>query len=670
MENLHRKGEKMGIKFFSQQLFRGKIRAILYLIVLSSVTAFCVMSANLYKNSITNLRVVEDTYSTIAVMELYGNINKFGELTDRTAEDFVGYHACSVDGYDFANIVAAECVEKYDLRSRYGAYIPGEYAMQAMNQTMEPLDLVRFRIVGEEPQVLPVRQKKAGKSYSLEEIHLEILDSAAGIYKYDEQFWGDVDFSEEILAEYAQHIQYLNGTDVTTELTLYPGVEYVAVLYHSNDLEKDKSTGLLRPKHNHFSLAFESFSVKPQVCYNRWGDEYTQTSSKSLIDGQVFPLQRWDDIKNDPELRLWYEQTWESVYCSAYSHGVTLTNDLLGVPVFHLGGAQLQDGRMISEEEYASGAKVCMVSARVAKLQGWQVGDKLEMHFYQYEGFPNRNTEWNDNRPIYSHDTVGFFDTGSYEIVGIYGQRPVTGNSTISENALALTWNTIFLPEQSVSNLTPKEELPVHSALLTIWLKNGTIDAFLDHVDALGITKEQSNTYKASFTFYDQGYSLIQPSLQTMHGTAKLLLILSSVLLVVTVILMAWFFAQSQKHSVGILRMLGGSKRQAVAGLLLCATIIALIGATAGIICGSGLTQAVGNHLMQSGVQRSTEDAEFRAFILAEQTTIDQITTGIDALLSVSTGFIGALLFVVCICTFVGLYINREPRELLPKSKA
>ena len=660
----------MGIKFFSQQLFRGKIRAMLYLIVLSSVTAFFVMSVNLYKNSITNLRVVEDTYSTIAVMELYGNINKFGELTERTAEDSVGYHACSVDGYDFSDIVAAECVEKYDLRSRYGAYIPGEYAMQAMNQTMEPLDLVRFRIVGEEPQVLPVRQKKAGKSYSLEEIHLEILDSAAGIYKYDEQFWGDVDFSEEILAEYAQHIRYLNGTDVTTELTLYPGVEYVAVLYHSNDLEKDKSTVLLRPKHNHFSLAFESFSVKPQVCYNRWGDEYTQTFSKSLIDGQVFPLQRRDDINNDPELRLWYEQTWESVYCSAYSHGVTLTNDLLGVPVFHLGGAQLQDGRMISEEEYASGAKVCMVSARVAKLQGWQVGDKLEMHFYRYEGFPNRNTEWNDNRPVYSHDTVGFFDTGSYEIVGIYGQRPVTGNSTISENALALTWNTIFLPEQSVSNLTPKEELPVHSALLTIWLKNGTIDAFLDHVDALGITKEQSNTYKASFTFYDQGYSLIQPSLQTMHGTAKLLLILSSVLLVVTVILMAWFFAQSQKHSVGILRMLGGSKRQAVAGLLLCATMIALIGATAGIICGSGLTQAVGNHLMLSGVQRSTEDAEFRAFILAEQTTIEQITTGIDALLSVSTGFIGALLFVVCICTFVGLYINREPRELLPKSKA
>ena len=660
----------MQVKIFFQQLRRNSRRTWLNILLLTAAVAFFVMSANLYKNSVTNLRVVEDTYSTIAVMELYGNINKFGELTDRTAEDSVGYHACSVDGYDFANIVATECVEKYDLRSRYGAYIPGEYAMQAMNQTMEPLDLVRFRIVGEEPQVLPVRQKKAGKSYSLEEIHLEILDSAAGIYKYDEQFWGDVDFSEEILAEYAQHIRYLNGTDVTTELTLYPGVEYVAVLYHSNDLEKDKSTGLLRLKHNHFSLAFESFSVKPQVCYNRWGDEYTQTSSKSLIDGQVFPLQRWDDIQNDPELLRWYEETRESVYYSAYSHGVTLTNDLLGVPVFHLSGAQLQDGRMISEEEYASGAKVCMVSARVAKLQGWKVGDRLEMHFYRYEGFPNRNTEWNDNRPIYSHDTEGFFDTGSYEIVGIYGQRPVTGNSTISENALALTWNTIFLPERSVTNLTPKEELPIHSALLTIWLRNGTIDAFLDHVDALGITKEQSNNYQASFTFYDQGYSLIQPSLQTMHGTAKLLLILSSILLVVTVILMAWFFAQSMKQSVGILRMLGGSKRQAVAGLLPCATMIALIGTAIGTSCGSVLTQAVGNHLMTSGVQQSLADAEFRAFILAEQTTVDQITTGIDALLSVAAGCSGALLFAACICIFVCLYINREPRELLPQNKA
>ena len=135
----------MQVKIFFQQLRRNSRRTWLNILLLTAAVAFFVMSANLYKNSVTNLQVVEDTYSTIAVMELYGNINKFGELTDRAAEDSVGYHACSVDGYDFSDIVATDCVEKYDLRSRYGVYIPGEYAMQAMNQTMEPLDLVRFR---------------------------------------------------------------------------------------------------------------------------------------------------------------------------------------------------------------------------------------------------------------------------------------------------------------------------------------------------------------------------------------------------------------------------------------------------------------------------------------------------------------------------------------------
>lgn len=660
----------MNIRLFGQQLLRSKTRTVLYPVVLAAATAFFVMSANLYSNSITNLQIVEDTYSTIAVMELYGNIDEFGQLTDPTAEDSVGYHACSVDGYDFSEIVAADCVEKYDLRSRYGAYIPGEYAMQAYNWTMESLDLVRFRIVGDEPQTLQVvPQEKTSQGYSLSQLRLEILDSAAGIYKYNEKFSGVINLPKRILEEYAQHIQYLNGTDVTTVVTFYPGVEYVAVIRHGNDLEQ-LPIGLLKPKHNSFNVAFESFSVEPRVCYNRWGEEYTETSSRSLEDGQVFPLQLWDDIQNNPQLLNWYEQTRESIYYSVYSHNVTLTNDLMGVPVFHLGGAQLQKGRMITAEEYASGAKVCMVSARVAKLQGWKVGDTLEMHFYRYDGFPNRNTDWSDNRPIYSFTTEGFFDTETYEIVGIYNQRTVTGNSAISENALALTWNTIFIPEKSVNDRTPTEELPVHSALLTIWLKNGTIDEFLDHVNALGITEERADAYQASFTFYDQGYSLIQPSLQTMHETAKLLLILSSALLVAAVILIAWFFAQSQKASVGILRMLGGRKRQAAAGLLLCAMLIVLVSAAAGCLCGGVLTQAVGERMLRSGIQDSTADAEFRAFILAEQTTTDQIAAETDLTLSVQAGCLGALLFLVCVCVFVGLYINREPRELLPKNKA
>lgn len=63
-------GEYMHMKIFMQQLRRGKKRTGLYILLLSAVMAFFVMSVNLYKNSVTNLESVEENYSTVALMEL------------------------------------------------------------------------------------------------------------------------------------------------------------------------------------------------------------------------------------------------------------------------------------------------------------------------------------------------------------------------------------------------------------------------------------------------------------------------------------------------------------------------------------------------------------------------------------------------------------------------
>jgi len=116
--------------------------------------------------------------------------------------------------------------------------------------------------------------------------------------------------------------------------------------------------------------------------------------------------------------------------------------------------------------------------------------------------------------------------------------------------------------------------------------------------------------------------------------------------------------------------MLGGSKKQTVVGLLICAMLLALTGAVVGCLCGNILSDVVGEHLMSSRLAKSTEDAEFRAFILAEQGSTEQIVTGTDVVLSIMAGLCGAALFVAWIVVFVCAYINHEPRELLPKSKA
>ena len=54
-----------------RQLTRKPLRTILYFMVLVILTAFFCTSLNLYMNSQYNLRLADETYTTIAVMELY-----------------------------------------------------------------------------------------------------------------------------------------------------------------------------------------------------------------------------------------------------------------------------------------------------------------------------------------------------------------------------------------------------------------------------------------------------------------------------------------------------------------------------------------------------------------------------------------------------------------------
>ena len=97
----------MHFRIFLQQLRRGTKRTLLYTFILMAVSAFLVMSLNLYKNSTANLQSAEETYTTIALMELYGDVNSYGELVEPFSEDYAGNKAVAVEGYDISEIVKA-----------------------------------------------------------------------------------------------------------------------------------------------------------------------------------------------------------------------------------------------------------------------------------------------------------------------------------------------------------------------------------------------------------------------------------------------------------------------------------------------------------------------------------------------------------------------------------
>ena len=94
-------------------------------------------------------------------------------------------------------------------------------------------------------------------------------------------------------------------------------------------------------------------------------------------------MQRYEDVKHDPQ----WARTVESIKYTNYSMTLTLTNDIRNIPAWYKGGMYLQEGRMITAEEYASGAQVCMISAKTAEYQGWKIGDTLNMQCYDFDGF-------------------------------------------------------------------------------------------------------------------------------------------------------------------------------------------------------------------------------------------------------------------------------------------
>ena len=89
---------------------------------------------------------------------------------------------------------------------------------------------------------------------------------------------------------------------------------------------------------------------------------------------QPFWLQKYEEVKKNPELLEKFNNIGRAYYINARSFGVMTTNDVTGIPAFNLGYMYIKDGRVISEEEYCSGCYVCMLSKELARTQGWNIG--------------------------------------------------------------------------------------------------------------------------------------------------------------------------------------------------------------------------------------------------------------------------------------------------------
>ena len=679
-----------------KQLFRKPMRTVLCILVLVVLTAFFCTSLNLYMDSRHNLQLANDTYTTIAIMELYADVDSRGNIINDVtkAEDYAGYHALTVYGYDLEPIITAPSVKKYELRARYGAFSEDNIAVRYNDKKQAiPIcseDIIRFKIV-------PEHQKEAeadkewndvefvddgryrihtfsfvdSDTHTSRKYNLDIIESAINVFDYEKlpilfNISLDNIYTTTPLTDTNSLMPSAEYADKPDCIILEPNTEYIASISGLSSSSNTFNAANSLYKIQTFGVARDKFFRSNYYCYSIGRSEYV---SCDYPYENPFWIYEYDELKSKPEMLKKYEQIARAYYINSRSFGVMTTNDLTGIPAFHLGNMFIPEGRMITEEEYASGAKVCMISTDLAKLQGWNVGDKIDFSFYEYNNFVNATIWGSRLSPRYTYtDPDHFFDNGEYEIVGVYNVRPLTGTSAVSASAVSVPWNTIYIPEKSLENAPAEEDRPVTGALLTIWLENGKIEPFIERMNELGITGAKQGDYEARFTFYDQGYSRIQPSLEALSGTAELLLILSSSLLVIAALLLAFFYAQSQKQSIGTMRLLGCSKARAFVAVMLSALIIAVTGALIGAAIGHALTASVGESIMANANQTPEEFLAFSAY-LAESTQVEvEFALGADAKVSLLTCLAALGLFIVGTLVFVARYLGKGPRELLPRA--
>lgn len=254
------------------------------------------------------------------------------------------------------------------------------------------------------------------------------------------------------------------------------------------------------------------------------------------------------------------------------------TNDLELLTTFHEKQARIVQGRKITEEEFAAGARVCMVSDELLKRNILSVGDKLPLSLVcSAYGSP----PWNYSGLNAQGELFDPFWEAEYEIVGTFEvMSPVPAAAGLKE----LDQDMFLIPQKSVeaSDENNIVQYGVMNAVTTSFrIPNGTIEEF-DRKLREAVPKYEELT----ISYDDNGYSDVMTSLKTAKMAALLLVAVGAAATAAIIILLLYFFIVKQKKRTAIERSLGMSRRQCrtslVAGIMALTIAASVLGGAGG----------------------------------------------------------------------------------------
>ncbi|MGN0800352.1 MAG: ABC transporter permease [Christensenellales bacterium] len=339
------------------------------------------------------------------------------------------------------------------------------------------------------------------------------------------------------------------------------------------------------------------------INYDRYiGDEYCSYPSILLTFGERakwFPYAEVDAETGLADLcATEYGFVWERLArqydMSHHSFLIFKTDCLSSVYQFNQQKNEIIEGRAFTEEEYASGAPVCVVSAAFAAQNGLAVGDVIGNISLYNRGFHmggmNKVTPLYPNE--YSHiiEDVGQLDEKalSLEIVGIYA-----GENWELLNSFSFSENTVFVPAKAIPGEYPAlmnwneesrytaffDQAAERPGMYSLVLRNGSVEAFEAEMEEAG--------YGGVFHYFDQGYSNVAGALAGLAKNARIFLIVSALVWVASLGLFLALYARQARRELGIMALLGAGRKRMFVHAFAAAALVALLATALGL--GAGL---------------------------------------------------------------------------------
>ena len=248
--------------------------------------------------------------------------------------------------------------------------------------------------------------------------------------------------------------------------------------------------------------------------------------------------------------RVWREEILPLCQINQESAAVILTDSIESMYSFNTGNNELLSGRFFTEEEYAEGADVCVVSAAYAQLNDLQLGDTIQIDYYDSDSGLSWNSASESKESYRSRNYMTPDDAidvyKEYTIVGLY-----TG-ARFGFGAYQVNGDTIFVPKASVPHAEDYEEVS-DSLLNSFVLKNGTAEEFEQYMEQQELGDQ--------FLYFDQEFDSMQESLDALETNAMRLMMVGVGVLVLACALFLFLNFRRMKATVRGARLLGRSSK-------------------------------------------------------------------------------------------------------------